>query len=607
MKNRTNMKWSQLNMILAIILLSAILISVYTGVVSHSGKKKLTLNDAAPLSASWIIKTDGDYDQAVNLPCHIEANPGDEIQISQYLPDSLSEDYGIAFYSIYNRVRVMVEDEIVYQYGYNEEDPLFHVPAPNWNVVTLSPRHAGKKLTIIQSSDYGKYAGLFMEVQGGGRSALLYQQWIHQGASLIGILVLIFLVLGLCVIAALLRIHRKLDFRFWYYLVLSILSMGYIVTGHPLFMVYSTNEYVVWALHLLLRMIIPVVYLLFIRGFMPKRRLIMIIDWGIILTALIYLVITILQMIGLVRLPVTYDLTGVLYELGYVALTGLVIMTYIKYRNHDLLILSITNGIYLIAGIVNQFVKPNHLYQQMGAYFEICTVVYLFLLLGCVLQIVLGQVNERIAAIEQEYHSQREMAVTMLNPNFLFASLNTLLTMTKEGSRLSAKMVFAFSKYLRYNLNSIRNDSALIPFEEELEYITAYLSIQQLKMPEMKVVIEDKMHDFKVPIRSIEPIVENAVKYGIGKNENRGQIIVRSYERRDGYAIQIVDDGKGFDTDMLYIKDTPTSMKTVRMRLEDTIHATLEVNSREEKGTIITIHVPKTKKVRQETAGSNDS
>ena len=597
-----NMKWSQLNIILGIIVISAVLIAVYTGIASHSEKKKLDLKDAVPLSASWIIKSDGAYDQAVNLPCHLEANPGQEIEISQYLPETISEDYGIAFYSIYNRVCVMVEDEVVYRYGYDEKDPILHVPAPNWNVVSLSPRHAGKKLTIIQSSDYGKYAGLFMEVQGGGRSALLYQQWMHQGMSLISILVLIFLVLGLCLIAALLRIHRKLDFRFWYYLILSILTMGYIITGHPLFMVYNTNEYVVWTLHLMLRMIIPVVYLLFIRGFMPKRRLIQIVDTGIFLASLIYIVITILQIIGLVRLPVTYDAVGILYEIGYTAITVLVIMAYIKYRKNDLLLLSIANGIYLTAGIVNQFIKPNHLYQQMGTYFEICTVVYLFLLLGCVLQIVLAQVNDRMEAIENEYHSQREIAVTMLNPNFLFSSLNTLLTMTKEGSRLSAKMVFAFSKYLRYNLNSIRETSALIPFEEELGHITSYLSIQQLKMPEMKVIIEDKMHDFVVPIRSIEPIVENAVKYGIGKNDERGQIIVRSYERRDGYAIQIVDDGKGFDTDMLYIKDTPTSMKNIRARLEDTIHAELEVNSRENKGTIITIHIPKSKK---SAAGQN--
>ena len=112
-------------------------------------------------------------------------------------------------------------------------------------------------------------------------------------------------------------------------------------------------------------------------------------------------------------------------------------------------------------------------------------------------------------------------------------------------------------------------------------------------MPGLQIEIEDKLHDFFVPSRSIEAIVENAAKYGIGKNGNRGRIIVRSYERRDSYAIQIVDEGAGFDTDMLYHKDTPTSMKTVRQRLEASVGGVIEVNSRYGVGTIVTVKVPK--------------
>lgn len=171
--------------------------------------------------------------------------------------------------------------------------------------------------------------------------------------------------------------------------------------------------------------------------------------------------------------------------------------------------------------------------------------------------------------------------------------------MTKNGSRNSAKFVFAFSKYLRYNLDSVREER-LIPFEEELGHIAAYLEIQQMRMPELRVLIEDKYHDFQVPARSIEAIVENAVKHGIGKNNNEGQVIVRSYERRDAYAIQVVDEGSGFDTDKLYRKETPTSMKVLREQLETTIGATLEVSSKPDKGTIVTIKIPKQEKEQKQ-------
>ena len=171
--------------------------------------------------------------------------------------------------------------------------------------------------------------------------------------------------------------------------------------------------------------------------------------------------------------------------------------------------------------------------------------------------------------------------------------------MVKKGSGQAAKLIFAFSEYLRYNLNSIREDT-LIQFEEELSHIKTYLEIQQLRMPEMELQIEDKFHEFYVPSRSLEAIVENAVKHGIGKNENRGKVIIRSYERRDSYAVQIVDEGVGFDTDMLYRKETPTGMKRIRERLEK-IGAVLEVVSRPGKGTIVTVRFPK-KKINIERA-----
>ena len=98
-----------------------------------------------------------------------------------------------------------------------------------------------------------------------------------------------------------------------------------------------------------------------------------------------------------------------------------------------------------------------------------------------------------------------------------------------------------------------------------------------------------------MPSRSLEAIVENAVKHGIGKNENQGKVIVRSYERRDSYAVQIVDEGIGFDPYMLYRKETPTSMKRIRERLADKTGAVLEVVSRTGKGTIVTVRFPKKK------------
>lgn len=590
-----NIRWSQLNIILGIVAGTAILISILAGISHRSAKERLEVRDVEELNAAWIVETDADYDTSADLPCNLEVNKGDSISISRYIPDDIPKDYGIAFLSVYNQVQVKVGGEIIYQYGIDEGQSFFSVPVPNWNFIAIDEQYAGQLITITQISNYGLYSGLFTEVQAGSRSALLYEQWMSHGWAIILSILLILFAIGLCAIAFMLRMQKKLDFRFWYYLILVVCATAYTVSGNPLNMVYSSNVYFLWILHMLLRMTIPIVYLLLIRGFVQKKRLITAIDVGIIGTGILYVVMVILQLLGLLELPVTYDMIGMIYKIGFLIYTVIMVIGWIQYGRTEIRTITIANVLLCIAGIVNLFIQPNHLYQQEGVFWELSTLVYLFILLGAVLEVVIGQVDQKVKTVEDEYSSQRATAVTMMNPNFLFASLNSLLAMTKAGSRSSAKFVFAFSKYLRYNLDSIREDK-MIPFEEELGHIAAYLEIQQMRMPDLEVLIEDKMHDFQVPVRSIEPIVENAVKYGIGRNENQGKVIVRSYERRDGYAIQIVDEGIGFDSDMLYRKETPTSMKTLRMRLEQANHATIEVNSRKGKGTIVTIKIPKEKR-----------
>jgi hypothetical protein len=590
--NMKNIRWSQLNIILAIVLGTAIGVSVLAGICVRSDKQGLELRDVEDLNQAWIVETEGEYDTATALPCNLEVNKGDTISISRYLPDEIPSDYGIAFLSVYNQVQITINGEVIYQYGVDEKHPFLSAPVPNWNMVAIGEQYAGQLMTITQMSNYGVYSGLFTEIQAGSRSALLLEQWRCHGLSVVLSVVLVLFALGLCMIAFMLKLQKKLDFRFWYYLILTIVITAYTTASNPLIMIYSRNAYFFWILRMLLRMAIPVVLLLFMRGFIEKKRMLTMIDGGMIAVSILYVGMVILQLMGLIELPVTYDILGFIYKLGFLALSGLMVAGCIRYRHTRMWTVTVANVLLCIAGVVNQFIRPNHLYQQDSDFWGISILIYLFLLLGAVLEVVIGQVDQKVQTVEKEYDNQRSMAVAMMNPNFLFSALNSLLAMTKAGSHASSKFVFAFSKYLRYNLDSIREDK-MVSFEEELGYIAAYLEIQQMRMPELKVLIEDKLHDFQVPVRSIEPIVENAVKYGIGKNDNRGQVIIRSYERRDSYAIQVVDEGIGFDPDMLYLKETPTSMKTVRSRLEQTVHASIDVNSRLGKGTIITIRIPK--------------
>ena len=587
-----NISWSQLNSIVAIVISTAVLLGILGSVLYQTPAETSGMPDVTEMNDAWIIRTEGDYDSAVDLPCNLEVSKGEPVSISHFLPEQISGDYGIAFRSVYNQVQVKVGDTILYQYGVDEVRPWNRSPVPHWNYVPIDVQYAGQLLTITQISEYGSYSGLFPEVFEGSKSALIYQQWRQSGVATIGMILLLLLTIGVVAIAAGQRLLEKQEMRLRYYVVLLVLVGLWSISGNPVITDMTAHGYSWWLVHILTRMLIPIVYLLFLRGYMQRRRMTMLVDGGMLITALAYVTAVILQLLGLVEFSQSYEVLGGLYRIGFLLYTVIMAIGWLRYQQRELRAITIVQSLLVAAGGIDLFVRPNHLYQQESTFWQMAVVVYMFLLIWLVIRLIMEQIRQQVIQAEEGYEGQRAQAVAMMNPNFLFAALNSLLNITKREAPHTAKFIFAFSKYLRYNFDSVRKEQ-LIPFAQELEHIVAYLELQRMRMPGLQIEIEDKLHDFFVPSRSIEAIVENAAKYGIGKNGNQGRIIVRSYERRDSYAIQIVDEGAGFDTDMLYHKDTPTSMKTVRQRLEASVGGVIEVNSRYGVGTIVTVKVPK--------------
>lgn len=134
-----------------------------------------------------------------------------------------------------------------------------------------------------------------------------------------------------------------------------------------------------------------------------------------------------------------------------------------------------------------------------------------------------------------------------LQPHFLFNTMNAIMVLVRQHRGPEAEETIArLCDLLRFVL-----DDALaqeVPLRKELAYLELYLSIEQLRFADrlrVAIDVEPGVLDAAVPHMGLQPIVENAVRHGAGRNEAGGT--VRIAARRDGDAllVEVSDDGPG--------------------------------------------------------------
>ena len=151
-----------------------------------------------------------------------------------------------------------------------------------------------------------------------------------------------------------------------------------------------------------------------------------------------------------------------------------------------------------------------------------------------------------------------------------------------------------FSEYLRRNMNSLK-EQAPVPFESELKHLETYLSLEKMRFgDELNIEYDIEATDFLIPSLTVQPLVENAVKHGVGMKEDGGTVTIATKEFDDRYEVIVSDDGVGFDTAKKPNDGrTHIGMENVRNRLKTMCNAVLNIESTVGKGTVATITIPK--------------
>ena len=187
-----------------------------------------------------------------------------------------------------------------------------------------------------------------------------------------------------------------------------------------------------------------------------------------------------------------------------------------------------------------------------------------------------------------------------IRQHFIFNSLYNIKSLIRRDPEKAVVKLEDFSEYLRANLDTISGDT-LIPFEEELNNIEAYVSLALVdEEKDIRIEYDIKEQYFRLPPLTVEPIVENAIKHG---STEGGTVRIATSAAGDAYMIKVSDNGCGFHSGNSRDKAgnagtdgerRGVGLENVEKRLDKLCKGRLEIDTGDN-GTVVTILIPKQK------------
>ena len=200
--------------------------------------------------------------------------------------------------------------------------------------------------------------------------------------------------------------------------------------------------------------------------------------------------------------------------------------------------------------------------------------------------------TEKIVLNAQLTESRVSTMMSQIRPHFIYNTLGSIEQLCNIDPPKAGELVHNFAKYLRGNFGELDNPRPIL-MSQEMEHVRHYISIENVRFPDMTFSFEMNSDDFHIPALTIQPIVENAIKHGLMKLQKGGTIRVVSYETESHYCVSVEDDGVGFDTGVLLDERKHVGIRNIRGRLKAMVNGTLEIESEEGAGTKVLITIPK--------------
>ncbi len=155
--------------------------------------------------------------------------------------------------------------------------------------------------------------------------------------------------------------------------------------------------------------------------------------------------------------------------------------------------------------------------------------------------------DRRAAMLAREAQEAQLRALRyQINPHFLFNTLNSLSSLIlSQKTDVAEQMLMNLSTFFRATLSA--DPTADVSLDEEIKLQRLYLDIEQIRFPDrltVEVDVPDALQSARVPVLILQPVVENAVKYGVARSRRHVTVRISAYEEAGRLHIKVKDDGE---------------------------------------------------------------
>jgi LytS/YehU family sensor histidine kinase len=213
---------------------------------------------------------------------------------------------------------------------------------------------------------------------------------------------------------------------------------------------------------------------------------------------------------------------------------------------------------------------------------------------------IVALIRDRDEQMQAAASAEVRALQTRMNPHFLFNALNAVAALATVAPREVPRAAGRLGHFLRALFD--QSERALVPVEEELAVVRAYLDIESLRLGnrlKIKESLDPGLAGVLVPPFSFQPLVENAVQHGVQSSPEAGQLhlIVQTIDQ--WLKMSVSDDGRGIlssEIEQVFFTVGPRAhaLSLLRRRLQGLFGRSfqLEVRSEAGQGTTVTMRIP---------------